>query len=75
MKAALTQYGFEFGPATIERACSDDPKGWIMLLLKTERHPTGIQLYVTRTGKVRVHSAAGEWLPPPPAKPKRRLAK
>ena len=23
-----TQYGFNFGPAVVERLCSDDKKGW-----------------------------------------------
>ena len=23
-----TQYGFNFGPAVVERLCSDDNKGW-----------------------------------------------
>jgi hypothetical protein len=54
-----TQYGFEFGSAAIERACSDDKKGWVLILLKTPRDD--IQLYVTKTGKVRVFGRGGEW--------------
>ena len=56
----MTQYGFIYGPATIERACSDDKSGWVAMLLKTAKHPYGIQLYVTKTGKVRIYNE-GEW--------------
>lgn len=32
MKLTTTQYGFEYGAATVERLCSDDVKGWIALV-------------------------------------------
>ena len=69
-KCEITQYGYTFGPATVERACSDEKKGWVMMLLKTAKHPDGLQLYVTKSGKVRVFGK-GEWTPPgkPPNAP------
>lgn len=63
MKGKTIEFGFEFGPVEITRACADDKKGWVLLMLKTKKHPNGIQVYVTKTGKVRVHSEKGEWLP------------
>ena len=62
-KTEITQYGFTFGPATIERACSDDKSGWVMIVLKTAKHPNGIQLIVTKSGKVRIFGK-DEWTPP-----------
>lgn len=59
-----TKYGFEWGAAKIERGFSDKKKGWITMILTTPKHPYGIQIYVTKTGKVRVSSANGEWTPP-----------
>ena len=56
-----TKYGFEWGAATIERCFSDETKSWVTLLIKTNRHPHGIQVYVTKTGKVRITDEAGEW--------------
>lgn len=70
-KCEITQYGYTFGPATVERACSDENKGWVMMLLKTAKHPDGLQLYVTKSGKVRVFGN-GEWTPP--GKPSNVLA-
>ena len=50
------RYGFEFGSARITRCMFDAKKGWVVLLLETPKHKEGnaIQIYVTRTGKVRV---------------------
>jgi len=62
MNGKTTQYGFEWGPVEVDRACHDDKKGWVLLMVKTKKHPHGIQVYVTKTGKVRVFSDAGEWL-------------
>lgn len=63
MHYAETKYGFEYGAATIERACSDEKKGWVMLLIRTPKHKDGIQVYVTKTGKVRVRAGGQEWKP------------
>jgi len=51
-----TPYGFEYGSATITRAHSDNKKGFVVLLLETPREE--IQIYVTKTGLIRVSNAA-----------------
>ena len=56
-----TPFGFEYGAAKIERQCSDDTRGWVTIALDTPKQ--SLQIYVTKTGKVRVHDANGEWLP------------
>lgn len=63
-----TPYGFEWGAAKIERCFSDAKTGAVNLLLTTKKYPKGIQIYITKTGKVRVFGAPGiepprEWLP------------
>lgn len=63
-----TPYGFEWGAAKIERCFSDAKQGWVTVLLTTPKYPKGIQIYVTKTGKVRIFGAPGkdeprEWLP------------
>lgn len=61
-----TQYGFEWGNATVSRGFDGREKGWITLLLETDKYPgnKSIQIYVTKTGKVRIHDSRGEWKPP-----------
>jgi len=55
--------GFEWGAATITRLSADDKAGWVILGLSTPKET--MQLYVTKTGKVRVFSeGAGEWQKP-----------
>lgn len=60
-----TTYGFEYGAAKITRAHSDEKTGAVVMLLDTPKHSgnDAMQIYVTKTGKVRVYSADGEWLP------------
>lgn len=59
---AETKYGFEYGSITIERCCSDEKKKWVVLMLKTNKYPNGIQIYATKTGKVRISNYGGkEW--------------
>jgi hypothetical protein len=53
-------YGFEWGPAKFERCFSDEKKGWVFMILTTRKYPNGIQIYVTKTGKVRIYSKK-EW--------------
>jgi hypothetical protein len=54
-------YGFCYGGAEIVRVCSDEKKGWVVLQLKTRKELFNI--YVTKTGKVRIHSEYGnEWI-------------
>ena len=63
-----TQYGFEYGAAKVSRMFSDEKKGWVTLGIETPKHSghDGLQVYVTKTGKVRVFSKHGEWIPPNP---------
>ena len=58
-----TKYGFEYGAATVERCCSDETKGWVVISVATPRQR--IDIYVTKTGKIRVHSNGTEYLPAP----------
>ena len=56
-------YGFEWGAAKLTRLFSDDKKGWVTFGLQTPK--LNLQIYVTKTGKVRIHShGKGEWTPP-----------
>ncbi len=63
MHYAETKYGFEYGAATIERACSDERTGWVMLLIRTPKYKDGLKVYVTKTGKIRVLGTDKEWKP------------
>ena len=56
-----TTYGFEWGSADISRGFSDEKKGWVTLILRTKKYD--LQIYVTKTGKVRIHDENCEWLP------------
>ena len=61
---AKTNWGFDWGAAKIERCCSDLKKGWVVLTVQTPKHQMGkneIQIYVTKSGKVRISDAHGEW--------------
>ena len=64
MHPQRTPHGIEWGPAELDCGFSDDKKGWIVFILKTAKHPRGIQVYVTKTGKVRVLSSGADWTPP-----------
>lgn len=58
----MTPFGFNYGAAEITRTCSDDKKGWVMLIVRTPKQD--LQIYVTKTGKVRVHDKSSkEWTP------------
>lgn len=57
-----TSFGFEFGAASITRICSDAKAGWVLMLLRTPKRE--LEIYVTKTGKIRVLDASGEWVPP-----------
>ena len=56
---AETRYGFAWGAAKITRCFSEAKNGSVVLLLTTPKQM--IQLYVTKTGKVRIADAIGEW--------------
>lgn len=52
---AETTYGFEYGAAKVERVCSDKKRGWIVLMITTPKYPKGVQVYVTKTGKMKIN--------------------
>lgn len=59
-------YGFSWGGAIVERAFSDNKKGWVTIIVRPRtpgkrKVEKEIQVYVTKTGKIRVHSSKGEW--------------
>ena len=55
-------YGFEYGAAKVTRLFSDHEKGWATIQVQTPKET--LQIYITKTGKVRVHSMGGkEWKP------------
>ena len=57
---AETKHGFQWGGGKISRACSIERDGSVFLTLETKR--TSLDIYVTRTGKVRVFTHDGnEW--------------
>ena len=62
-----TAYGFEYGAAKIQRFHSDAKKGYVYIGLETPKYigADRIQIYVTKTGKVRIHDSRGEWTAPP----------
>ena len=62
-KLTETPFGFQWGAAKVLRGFYDEEKDWVTLLLETKKYPQGIQIYVTKTGKVRVYCDKGEWLP------------
>jgi hypothetical protein len=54
------KYGFKYGAAKVTRLFSDEKKGWVTLGIETPK--SVIQVYVTKTGKIRIHSTGGgEW--------------
>ncbi len=53
-------YGFEYGSAKVERFFSDANRGSVAIGITTPKYKHGLQVYVTKTGKVRVF-AGGEW--------------
>lgn len=53
MRYEETQYGFNYGPIEIERVCSDEEKGSVVILLRTKKQR--VQVYVTKTGKIKLY--------------------
>lgn len=47
-----TKYGFEYGSLNIQRCCSDEQKGWVLVNVKTKKN--NIDIYATKTGKIRL---------------------
>ena len=59
MKFANASYGFEWGAAALTRLFSDKKKGWVVIGIKTSKED--LQIYITKTAKIRVYSNSGEW--------------
>lgn len=63
MESYSTPFGFVFGPVEITRLCSDEKKGWVVISLQTDKmKDKRMQIYVTKTGKVRIHDHNGKEL-------------
>ena len=59
---AETQYGFDWGAAKVTRLFSDDKKGWVTVGIDTPK--AKLQVYITKTGKIRIHDGKQEWFAP-----------
>jgi len=57
-----TQFGFRYGAAEVIRMASCDKRHWVLLGITTPK--CKIQIYVTKTGKLRVFNGADEDLSP-----------
>lgn len=44
--------GFEFGSMSVTRVTTDDKRGWVVLAVDTPK--TAVQVYATKTGRVRL---------------------
>lgn len=58
MRYEETRFGFNWGAAEITRLFDDDKKGWVTFEVKTPK--VTLQIYVTKTGKVRIHDGVKE---------------
>ena len=47
-----TPYGFEYGDAEVTRIHGDEKRKWVVIEISTSKKT--LQVYVTKTGKVRV---------------------
>jgi len=72
-----TRYGFEFGDAKVSRFFSDEKKGWVTLGVESSKYQgnKAIEIYVTKTGKIRIFSNEGEWFPKDKSKDKKENKK
>lgn len=52
------EYGFTWGPLTLNRICHDERKGWCILNAHSTKHK--VQIYCTKTGKIRVFMDGAE---------------
>ena len=53
-----TQYGFQWGPVTIERHISDDARGLVVFEIKTAK--CNFDVYATRSGMVKIIVPEGQ---------------
>ncbi len=47
-----TEFGFEWGSAVVQRASSDEEKGWVDISVISPKDR--VEIYVTKSGKIRV---------------------
>lgn len=59
VRRELTEYGFQFGSALVER-CMSVGKGAVVVTVKTPKHK--LDVYVTKTGKMRIYFGGMEVL-------------
>lgn len=57
-----TKFGFEWGAAKVQRLCDDDKRGWVIIEIVSPKNE--LQIYITKTGKIRVLDKNGEWVKP-----------
>ena len=59
-------FGFEYGSAKVTRLLANRKSGFVIVAVETPKHKQNdfLQIYVTKTGKVRVFDKSGEWTPP-----------
>lgn len=60
-----TKFGFEYGNAKVTRLHHSDKQGWAIIQIESSKY--NLQVYVTKTGKIRIHDGRGkgEWKKPP----------
>jgi len=54
IRSELTQYGFNWGAASVERMMNDVGKGWVYIAVNSPKQEQSVRIYVTKTGKIRV---------------------
>ena len=63
-----TEYGFEYGDAKVTRLFSDENMGWVTIGVASSKYTREnnleLQIYITKTGKIRIHDKRGEWKQP-----------
>ena len=58
----ISNVGFTWGAATVERICNlDDGKVVIGVMTPKHKEDGGVKIYVTKSGKVRIFDERGEW--------------
>ena len=67
-----TAYGFIYGAADVRRMF-ETTNGAVVIGIATPRR--GVEVYITRTGMVRVFTGRDEWTPPKRAKSAAAIAK
>lgn len=58
----ITDFGFKWGSCEVIRMCSDEKRGWVIVGIKTPKSEKPLQIYVTKSGILRVFSDK-EWKP------------